>query len=338
MIGLKHTKIWHVGFIFLVCLPALVQATESNQPEESLVDGFIIDTHSTLDLKKAAEYSKDGADTCLQCHDEDSDFPVMTIFKTAHGNQNSQHGPFAKGELQCESCHGPAGEHSKKRLRKGEVREKMIAFNRSDALPVEEKNAICLSCHQQSDLGHWSGSMHQISDTVCSDCHTIHSVKDPMSDKAMQIQQCGQCHTSTKLALQSAFSHPLREGQMGCNDCHRPHDSDNEKLLLGETINETCYQCHAEKRGPFLWEHEPVSDNCTNCHSAHGSNQPDMLTQRAPYLCQSCHSSEGHVSFAFDSNASLAGNPSAFLLGKSCTNCHSQVHGSNHPSGAKLQR
>ena len=26
--------------------------------------------------------------------------------------------------------------------------------------------------------------------------------------------------------------------------------------------NETCYQCHAEKRGPFLWEHQPARDDC----------------------------------------------------------------------------
>jgi hypothetical protein len=26
------------------------------------------------------------------------------------------------------------------------------------------------------------------------------------------------------------------------------------------------------------------------------------------------------------------------LLGKNCMNCHSQVHGSNHPSGARMTR
>jgi hypothetical protein len=27
-----------------------------------------------------------------------------------------------------------------------------------------------------------------------------------------------------------------------------------------------------------------------------------------------------------------------YLVAGSCTNCHSQVHGSNHPAGAKLMR
>jgi hypothetical protein len=26
------------------------------------------------------------------------------------------------------------------------------------------------------------------------------------------------------------------------------------------------------------------------------------------------------------------------MIGRSCQNCHSQVHGSNHPSGARFQR
>jgi len=26
------------------------------------------------------------------------------------------------------------------------------------------------------------------------------------------------------------------------------------------------------------------------------------------------------------------------VLGQNCLNCHSQVHGSNHPSGSKLMR
>jgi len=34
----------------------------------------------------------------------------------------------------------------------------------------------------------------------------------------------------------------------------------------------------------------------------------------------------------------VEGGTSRFLLGGSCLNCHSQVHGSNHPSGYQLMR
>jgi hypothetical protein len=33
-----------------------------------------------------------------------------------------------------------------------------------------------------------------------------------------------------------------------------------------------------------------------------------------------------------------AGGSAIFLVAGGCTNCHSQVHGSNHPSGEKLMR
>jgi DmsE family decaheme c-type cytochrome len=135
-----------------------------------------------------------------------------------------------------------------------------------------------------------------------------------------------------------AYSHPLREGKMACTSCHSPHGATTEQQLIKQTLNDTCFQCHAEKRGPFLWEHAPVTEDCSNCHNPHGSNHPGMLVKRAPLLCQSCHSQSGHPSIAQDADGLAAGTPSQYLLGQSCLNCHSQVHGSNHPSGSRLMR
>jgi DmsE family decaheme c-type cytochrome len=110
------------------------------------------------------------------------------------------------------------------------------------------------------------------------------------------------------------------------------------KLLIKPTLNETCYTCHAEKRGPVLWEHAPVAENCANCHTPHGSINPTLLVKRPPLLCQSCHSQAGHPSVARTGAGLPGGNPSGFLLSGSCVNCHSAVHGSNDPSGVKLMR
>jgi hypothetical protein len=64
-----------------------------------------------------------------------------------------------------------------------------------------------------------------------------------------------------------------------------------------------------------------------------------MLKARGPMLCQSCHSEAGHPSLAPVAAAGLAGGQrSPYVLGQNCLNCHSQVHGSNHPSGSKLMR
>jgi len=288
---------------------------------------------ATLILKQTAAYSFEGADTCLACHDQDDAFNVAGIFQTPHGHANSRGGPFSPGGLQCESCHGALGKHGKKRLRKGESREAMIAFKAFEAVPVAAKNAVCLNCHQQPVSGHWQGSPHQRSDIACSDCHQIHQKTDPMTANRGQISRCGSCHVRQKLAFNQAYSHPLRYGQMGCADCHNGHDSQADALL-----KETCFICHAQKRGPFLWEHEPVGDSCINCHRPHGSNHRGQLSQRQPGLCQSCHNTPDHAGFLYGGNALPSGQPSVFLLGRSCGNCHSQIHGSNHPSGNTLQR
>ena len=125
----------------------------------------------------------------------------------------------------------------------------------------------------------------------------------------------------------------------GCSDCHTPHGTTAQKQLVRATINETCFECHAEKRGPMLWEHEPVTEDCSLCHAPHGSTNTGMLKLRGPILCQSCHSQQGHPSFAYGPQGLPGGSsPATALALGNCTNCHTQVHGSNHPSGSSLTR
>ena len=88
----------------------------------------------------------------------------------------------------------------------------------------------------------------------------------------------------------------------------------------------------------LYWEHAPVTEDCSDCHEPHGSNHQGMLSLRGPMLCQSCHSQAGHPSVPYKDSALAGGSASQFLLGQNCLNCHSQVHGSNHPSGSKLMR
>jgi DmsE family decaheme c-type cytochrome len=133
--------------------------------------------------------------------------------------------------------------------------------------------------------------------------------------------------------------HPLPEGKMACTACHSPHGSSAPAQLVKNTVNETCTSCHAEFRGPFLWEHQPVTEDCANCHDAHGSAQPALLKLRPPFLCQTCHEGAGHPSIANTPQGLPGGGaPSAFLLAGGCINCHSQIHGSNHPSGRDFMR
>jgi len=113
-------------------------------------------------------------------------------------------------------------------------------------------------------------------------------------------------------------------------------------MIRAEWNNELCYECHTEKRGPFLWEHAPVREDCTTCHDPHGSNHEKLLVAKNPYICQRCHLNTRHPGSLYDgSNVSVAGDPfgaSNRAVEHACKNCHQNVHGSNAPSGPYLGR
>lgn len=214
----------------------------------------------------------------------------------------------------------------------------MITFGAGDATPVEKQNGMCMDCHT-GDVGiGWHSGPHATDEVACSDCHQSHARIDVVTEVATQANVCANCHQLQKNEMLKAFTHPLFEEKMNCTSCHGMHDDLVASELARATLNDTCFQCHAEKRGPFLWEHAPASEDCGLCHAPHGSNHPGMLTQRAPLLCQACHSQAGHPAVAYESDGLATNMPSQYLLGQGCMNCHSQVHGSNHPSGSKLMR
>lgn len=281
------------------------------------------------------EYTRTGADTCLKCHDETSEFPVLAIFKSPHGRSADARTPFAG--LQCEACHGPGGDHGG-RVRGDDIRPPMPYFAPASPASVSEHNDVCLGCHRKEAGTGWPGSAHEENDTACSACHKVHVRNDPALQVATQTDVCLSCHKSVRADLFKPSSHPLRQGEMACSSCHAPHGSMAPHLLAKADTNQTCFDCHADKRGPHLWEHAPAAEDCSLCHNPHGSNHPALLTHRPTQLCQQCHSRAGHTSVAYTPEGLPDHGANAALLARGCVNCHTQVHGSNHPSGAHLTR
>jgi DmsE family decaheme c-type cytochrome len=267
-----------------------------------------------------------GSETCSTCHtDQFEQFAATTM-----GKIFLKHPRTPKEALGCEGCHGPGRAHVEAG---GETYEGLITFSKEDPTPIEQRNAVCLDCHMSTGRFHWRGSPHESRNLACTDCHRV---KGNFSGhrqlvKATEIETCGQCHIQKRAQLMRSSHMPLREGKMTCSDCHNPHGTVTEKLLKANTTNELCYACHAEKRGPFLWEHPPVIENCSNCHEPHGSNHEKLLNTAKPRLCQRCHVESRHPTQPHDSM-------SRFFFNRSCTNCHTAVHGSNHPSGRSYVR
>lgn len=282
------------------------------------------------------DYSRTGADNCLGCHGGEENAHITVIMNGPHGVATDQGTPFGGG-LQCEACHGPGGDHTG-RIRPGQERPPMPAFGPNAPLDTRQENAICLNCHQDSQQRFWHGGVHESEDVGCADCHQSHVERDPITIVSTQSDKCMSCHIEQRAQFQRASAHPVRFGEMACSSCHQPHGAPNDAMLDSPTLNQNCFQCHAEFRGPFVWEHAPVTEDCSSCHQPHGSNHPGMLTRRAPLLCQQCHSRAGHPGIGLTAEDAVPDTQSVFLLSGSCTSCHSQVHGSNHPSGATLNR
>ena len=272
---------------------------------------------------------------CLECHED-----YMKSF------EKTRHAKYFKatdsGEgIVCEKCHGPMSKHlaEAESLLTSEKEPTVVSFEK---ISHHQKNQICMKCHESGLRMHWSGSAHEMSGVSCSSCHYVMEKK---SAKSLFISEdpkkaCTNCHKEKRAQLMRSSHMPLREGKMDCASCHNPHGGPGPSLLKTASVNEACYECHADKRGPFLWEHAPVRENCSNCHDPHGSNNEALLKIKNPYLCQSCHSASGHPSTLYDGSKlpGGSGGASAQLVGRGCLNCHSLIHGSNHPSGAKFQR
>jgi len=277
-------------------------------------------------VAKAAETAEFiGAQACLSCHDKRADFK-----DSIHGHAFQQ----LKGisfEQSCETCHGPGSLHAAAGGDKSNPGYAMIKSFKT--MTAVELNKTCLECHEDEGRMHWMGSVHEKRNVSCLACHSIHEPKD---QKSLLIQPrvelvCAQCHKDIVAKTRRDAHMPVEEGKMDCTSCHNPHGSSTPKMLKLASVNDTCYSCHADKRGPFVWEHPPVREDCLNCHDPHGSHNENMLNARLPFLCQRCHISSRHPAIPYDFNVEKAGNNR--IMAEGCTNCHSNIHGSNHPSG-----
>jgi DmsE family decaheme c-type cytochrome len=270
---------------------------------------------------------------CTTCHDVKDAPGLLAIGKRKHGTTADTRTPT------CVKCHGESEDHIKN-VKDEKIRPLVERnFNKDTKTPVDERNAVCLTCHQDNKRMNWQTSTHAANDLACASCHNVHAPNDKVRTKKSQTEVCYTCHKQQRTDMSKPSHHPVAEGKMGCSDCHNPHGSTGEKMLVKDTINATCFTCHAEKRGPFIHNHAPVEESCSNCHNPHGTTAPNMLTSRMPFLCQQCHGESSHPGnvpgvLSLLPNAVASNNSVGYAQARGCNSCHTAIHGSNNPSNA----
>ncbi len=275
---------------------------------------------------------------CLTCHEN-----LTTAFDVSPHGKAAR---FLKGTEAptCDTCHGDATKHNDSADPKD--------ISSPSKMSAAQVSGMCLTCHARNQThATWEGSAHDRSDMSCVSCHKVHHLSSTeklrtrtglaptslmqvqVSDKLLKQpgqELCLSCHMEKRKAILQRSTHLFAtehgETKVTCTSCHNPHGGEGKTMLVASSTTQLCYECHAERRGPFLWEHPPVREDCNICHVSHGSNNPSLLKSRPTFICQTCHM---HTLWRHQNVAGF----DILTFNHGCTNCHSQIHGSNHPSG-----
>jgi DmsE family decaheme c-type cytochrome len=265
-----------------------------------------------------------GPEVCAACHPDWNE----SYLKSAHAPalDDPARPPDQRA---CEACHGAGQAHVDGG---GGAAGDLRTFDPSESAPA--RSAPCLRCHaNESALHDFPGGEHAAADVACTDCHDPHggvgrlmmkagdALPEPLRGPTWREQEtitavCYRCHPAIRSAFAMPEHHKVPEGMVSCTDCHQPHGSD-DRAMLRDGEQRTCFRCHGEVEGPFVYEHVGLTlEGCGSCHEPHGSANRHLLRyQQVAQLCYQCHAStpSSHVQPSY----------------RDCTRCHTAIHGSN---------
>ncbi len=273
-----------------------------------------------------------GNNACKTCH---SDL-WQPFFRNAHFKSVAS-GTQPPEQTGCEGCHGGGKDHVEA---KGGRRTIPRAFSLMNA---RQSLDACLACHTK-DWGRAEirRSSHTQADIACNSCHSIHKSQTP---KYLLVKKhtdlCYGCHTNIRAQFAMPTKHRVNEGFMSCTDCHNPHGAASpgwrmgarpRMVQTGADGEQPCFKCHADKRGPFAFEHVSTRvDGCESCHLPHGSLNPRLLRRPLVFtVCLECHNGAGSFGRQGDGIALQSGSHNMTdPKYQNCTTCHVRLHGSN---------
>jgi DmsE family decaheme c-type cytochrome len=333
----KLTKVMKALFICGSVLGMVIwlTAAKSSQAVSSVSS---IGTNTGPVMEKSDDTGYVGSEACKDCHEDQ----FKSYSHTAHAKITTE-SSWKNKITGCESCHGPGKQH----IAEGDP-TKMRSFKNKSSKDVAE---TCLTCHAgKEERNNFRRGEHWRNDIGCTDCHSMHAATSGRNVAASNVypttsnaekpgfstvrllkgndpQLCISCHAEVKPQFSAPFHHKVLEGAMRCSDCHNPHGGfETKQTRLATGADAGCVKCHADKQGPFTYEHAPVkTEGCSSCHTPHGSANPRLLKYSAVnQLCLTCHSVAHDVGAVEPSGPQHNQNAQY----SNCTACHVKIHGS----------
>ncbi|MCK7496457.1 MAG: hypothetical protein MZW92_40295 [Comamonadaceae bacterium] len=206
---------------------------------------------------------------------------------TAHARAFAAQPPAGTGD--CESCHGPRSKHV-------ENPTSELAIDPASRGAVGDLPASATKAGRGS-----AGRPARTTPTTCS-CTSCHTVMSKQSERALLTKRDRGRDPATPATPRSARSstrcRTTRCAKAGWTARAATTCTGRKPGAADASPRRTtrCFTCHAEKRGPFVWEHAPVREELRErATTPHGSNQRTLLTSKDPFLCLSCHNYGGHI-------------------------------------------
>lgn len=233
--------------------------------------------------------------SCLVCHTVGYGLPS--------GYQNQTATPYLAG-VQCENCHGPAGNHA--------ANPDDLAFRPR----VELAAQVCGGCH--------TGAHHPTFDEWSTSGHF--QVVEDMSDPG-RVNSCGRCHSgSARLALIKG-ENPLtvtNDANVGltCVVCHDPHQTNANPAQLRYPVASTNDYFLATS-DVFTNKYNPNINVCAQCHNHRGATWSS--SSRPPHHSPQYNMLLGTVGERTDGSTNAFPAAHALLITNQCVGCHMQT-------------
>jgi len=225
--------------------------------------------------------------SCYSCHVSQ----LTTHYDPASGTYRTS---WLEPGINCETCHGPAGEHVRVCGSSSQACQSDPRITRTLRFSADQMNSLCAPCHAK---------MIPITNTFRPgeryfDHFDLVSLED--RDFYPDGRDLGENYTFTLWRLNPC----QKAGRLDCNHCHTPS---GRNRFSREQPNEACLPCHQDKvRAPEVHTHhrpDSPGSQCIACHmpvttfarmrrSDHSMLPPApaaTLEFGSPNACNLCH-------------------------------------------------